>query len=95
MATSKPSDTSKAEVTGDSGIVVIPTPPRIDLANVNDLRLEMARLYRDARHGIVEVGTASRLAYILGELRKMIEAGDLERRIELIESTMKDRRKDK
>lgn len=66
-----------------------PEPPakrlRLPLATADDVRRELAKLYREARAGRVEVQDASRLANILQILARCIETGDLEQRIETLE----------
>jgi hypothetical protein len=47
-------------------------PPQIKLKTADDIRLEMARLYRDARQGRIDPSDASRLVYVLAQLGKMI-----------------------
>lgn len=58
-----------------------PTPPKIKLNRLEDIRLEMAKVYRDARGGRMDASEAGRLAYILVGIGKLIEATDIERRI--------------
>lgn len=66
---------------------ILPTPSKkIDLANINDVRLEMASVYRSMKSGSIEAGVGSRLAYVLGQIGKMIELHDIEKRIELLET---------
>ena len=63
-----------------------PTPSKkIDLANINDVRLEMASVYRGMKSGSIEAGDGSRLVYVLGQIGKMIELHDIERRINQLE----------
>lgn len=46
----------------------------------------MARVYRDMRGGAVPTQDGARLVYVLGELRKLFEAVELEKRIEALEA---------
>ncbi len=55
------------------------------LDTIQDVKTELGKLYREARLGKVEAATATKLTYILGEIRKTIETGDIERRIEKLE----------
>ena len=65
---------------------VLPIPSKkIDLANINDVRLEMANVYRSMKSGSIEAGDGSRLVYVLGQIGKMIELYDIERRINQLE----------
>jgi hypothetical protein len=58
-----------------------PTPPKIKLNSLDDVRREMATVYREARGGRMDASEAGRLAYILSGIGKLIEATDIERRI--------------
>ena len=59
--------------------------PRINLNNLDGVRREMSRVYRDMREGSIATQDGTRLVYVLTELRKMFEACNLERRIEHLE----------
>ena len=65
-----------------------PTTPRtrISLRDVDAIRREMARVYRDARRGQLETSQAARLTYMLSEIRKTWEVSVLERRLTALES---------
>ena len=52
---------------------VLPTPQVIHLKTADDVRLEMAKVYRDMRQGRVEMADGTKLAYVLGQLNKAIE----------------------
>jgi len=60
---------------------------RAKLDTVSDCRREVARIYREARSGIIDSAECSRLAFVLKTLSGMIESGDLERRLEILEHT--------
>jgi len=66
------------------GFMMIPTPP-IKLASIEEIRREMARVYRDARTATTDTAVASRLVYILTSIAKMIEMGQLEKRMTELE----------
>ena len=68
-----------------TGLVVLPTP-RLNLNDLDGVRREMARVYRDMRQGSVATQDGARLVYVLGELRKMFEITELERRLAAIEN---------
>lgn len=59
---------------------------RLPLATVEDCRRELARVYREVKSGAIPSDEGTRRAYILVSLSKMIEAGELERRIEAMEA---------
>lgn len=66
-----------------------PTPRRrIRLNSAGAVARELGRLYKDARHGRVEPGDATKLAYILDLLRKSLESAELEQRLEAVERTL-------
>ena len=45
----------------------------------------MGRVYREARAGKIDTQDATRLVFVLGELRKLYEATELEERIAVLE----------
>lgn len=71
---------------------VLPTPQTIHLKSADDVRLEMAKVYRDMRQGRIEMADGTKLAYVLGQLNKAIETGVIETRLELMELTLKQRK---
>ena len=79
---------STPKTRANAGAAPDPTPSRLrlPLASVDDVRRELARLYREAKSGRRDVQDASRLAHILGTLGRMIEGADLERRIAALEA---------
>ncbi len=58
---------------------------RLKLSTAEDARRELARVYREARSGRLEVGDASRLANILQILVRCIETSDIEARVIALE----------
>ena len=70
--------------TNGQGLRVVPTP-QLKLASLEDCRREMARVYRDARTGMTDTANASRLVYMLTSIAKMIEIGQLEQRLTILE----------
>jgi hypothetical protein len=52
---------------------------------MDDVKRELARLYREAKSGRRDVADASRLGNLLAILGRLIEGADLERRIEELE----------
>lgn len=65
-----------------------PTPYRIDLKSIDDVRLESARVYRDMRTQKIPTHDGTRLVYVLAQIGKLIEQHDLERRINLLEEKL-------
>jgi hypothetical protein len=62
-----------------------PTPRRIDLSTLRDIRLEMAAVYRRMNSGEIETAEGTKLVYVLRQIGDIIEMADIERRIEAIE----------
>ena len=61
--------------------------PRIGpLKDVSGIRRELGRVYRAARSGDLEPADASRLAFILRQLRECVEDRDFEARIAALEA---------
>ena len=58
---------------------------RCELDTANDVKKELSKLYREARSGLVATGDATKLGWLLGEIRKTIETSDIELRIEQLE----------
>ncbi len=75
---------TKAESQELSTLRQIPTP-RLNLHELDAIRREMTRVYRDMRCGKLHSQDGTRLVYVLGELRKMFEVCELEKRIEALE----------
>jgi hypothetical protein len=65
-----------------------PTPPKIKLNALEDVRREMASVYREARAGRMDASEAGRLAYILTGIGKLIEATEIEKRLSQMERTL-------
>lgn len=63
----------------------MPTPARIDLKSIDDVRLEMARVYREMRSNAIESQQGTRLVYVLSAIGKLIELHDIEQRIAKLE----------
>ena len=58
---------------------------RAKLDSMQDVRREMAKVYREARSGVVEVVDGTKLVWMLQAVGKVIEGSDLEKRIEILE----------
>jgi len=86
------SDSRSAERLDRHTVAVLPTPPRIDLRTIDDVRVEMARVYRDMRGGKIDTQDGTRLAYVLSQIGKLIESGEIEKRLEAVEGVLLSRR---
>lgn len=86
----------RTENNGESGVsvgVLLPPTPRINLSSAEDIRREMARVYREARGRAIDTTEASRLIYMLSQITKAYELGVIEKRIAELEQTMEPRSK--
>jgi hypothetical protein len=61
------------------------TPSRIDLKTIDDVRVEMARVYREMRANKVEAAVGTKLVYVLSAIGKLIEVHEIEKRITKLE----------
>jgi hypothetical protein len=72
-----------------SGFLADPPTPRrsrATLRTLDDVAVELARLYRRAERGDIPTPDASRLAYILTSLGKVLEASEIAARITALET---------
>jgi hypothetical protein len=58
---------------------------RAKLDSLADVKREMAKIYREARSGILDVQDSTKLVWVLQAVGKVIESSDLEKRIEILE----------
>ena len=61
------------------------TYAKAKLASATDVSRELAKLYREARSGRIDVSDASRLANMLSILARILSDSELEARIEALE----------
>lgn len=67
----------------------LPTPERnrrLPLRTAEHVRSELARVYRSMKYGDIDPAIGTKLTYVLVALGKMIEVGDLEKRLEALEA---------
>ena len=62
-----------------------PTPPKIKLNTIGDVRREMGTIYREARAGKLDISDAGRLAYVLNGIAKLVEVELIEGRLAELE----------
>ena len=62
-----------------------PTPRRIDLSSLREVRLELAYLYRQIDAGKVPSQDGTRRAYILRQIADVLTMTEIERRLEELE----------
>ena len=60
-------------------------PPRLNLSTSEDVRREMAKVYREARSHLIEPSEATKLVFILTQILKAHEQVVLEGRIAKLE----------
>ncbi len=84
----KKSTGNSPETKGTTTLVAIPTPP-INLHDLEAVRREMARVYRDMRGHLIDMQDGTRLVYALAQIGKLHEAVELERRITFLEGVTK------
>jgi uncharacterized Zn finger protein (UPF0148 family) len=65
------------------------TPSRARLLTIDDVRVEMAKIYREARAKKLPVGDASRLMFMLGQLGRVTEVATIERRLDELQAALK------
>ena len=63
------------------------SPPRLrlKLATIDDVKTELARIYREGKAGTRDVAEVSKLANVLALLGRMIEGSDIEKRLAELE----------
>ena len=72
--------------TSPSNCAAPPVRLRLRLNTIDDVKAEMARLYREGKAGTRDVSDVSRLANVLSLLGRLIEGSDLERRLTAIDA---------
>lgn len=70
---------------------VNPTPT-IHLKTIDNIRLEMGKVYRDMRSQKIPTHDGTRLVYVLAQIGKMIELFEIEKRLEKLESKNENRK---
>lgn len=81
-----------AVIDGRTGAVT-PAIPKINLSSLDDVRLEMSRVYRDMRANTIDTSDGSRLVYVLGQLAKLHESVEIARRLASLEMAVGGRAK--
>ncbi len=71
---------------GVISLVQVPTHCKIKLQTLDDIRVEMARVYRECRSGKLDVTEGGKLSYQLQGIGKMIEASVIEKRLTALEN---------
>ena len=79
-------DDPRGQAPGGFQVDHTPRRSRATLRTLDDVAVELARLYRRAERGDIPTADASRLAYILTSLGKVIEAAVIETRLTALEA---------
>jgi hypothetical protein len=58
---------------------------RLPLRSIDDVKAELARLYREGKAGRRDVADVSKLANVLQILGRLIEGAEIERRLQALE----------
>ena len=66
---------------------IVPTP-KVKLQTLDDIRVEMSRIYRESKSGRRDTADASRMIFMLSQIGKMIELADVEKRLITLERRM-------
>ena len=69
---------------------LIPTPsPTIHLKTLDDVRVEMAKVYRAMKRGKVPTQDGTRLVYVLSQIGRVIEVDQIGARVEAVERVLR------
>lgn len=71
---------------GGDGITERPTLSRVSLLTLADVRREVAAVFRQAQRGKISTQDATRMAYVLQVLAKVIESSTIESRLDALEA---------
>lgn len=68
-------------------LALVPTPGRRkpQLTSLEGVRVEMARVYREMESGKRDSQEGSRLVFVLGQIGKVLELTEIERRLDALE----------
>ena len=75
-------------------VTMLPSPRRRGpaLETLTDVRREMARVYRNMRHGRIDTQDATRMTYVLSQIAKIIQKAELEARVAAVERALGSRK---
>ena len=69
----------------DVEVLDAPTPTKIPLKSIDDVRVEMAKVYRAMKGGTLPGQEGTRLVYVLSAIAKAIEVHEIETRMRRLE----------
>lgn len=70
-----------------ASLALVPTPT-IHLKTADDIRLEMAKVYREMKSGKIALEDGTKLVYVLSQIGRMVETTDVQKRVEAMERVM-------
>ena len=75
-------------------VTLLPSPRRRGpaLETLTDVRREMARVYRNMRHGRIDTQDATRMTYVLSQIAKIIQTAELDARVAAVERALGSRK---
>lgn len=68
------------------------SPGKVNLSNPENIRQEMARVYREARGNKLDPADATKLIYMLSQIAKAYELGVIEQRLQSLENLQGNRK---
>lgn len=80
-----------AETTAVAEFLPSPTPATLPLRNADDVRLEMAKVYREMRGARLDMADGARLIWVLGQINRVIETSLVEQRVDAMERVLRSR----
>ena len=69
-----------------------PTPSQLPLKSIDDVRVEMAKVYRAMKGGSLQTQEGTRLVYVLSAIAKAIEVHEIDVRMRKLEEAQDTRR---
>lgn len=64
---------------------LLPATPRLNLTTLEDIRREMARVYRECRNGQLDTAMGTKLVFMLTQIVKVHEVVIIEKRLTELE----------
>src|SRR5262245_25881002 len=77
-----------AEVIADAKVVALRSPT-IHLKTMHDVRIEMAKVYRAMKTGLIKPEAGTRLTYVLSQIGRVIESDVIATRVEAVERVLR------
>ena len=81
--------TAELRVVTDEVLDPTPRRGRVRLHTIDDIRLELGKVYNDMRDGTLDPGNGTKLAYVLGQMVRIFETCELAQRTEALERALR------